>query len=170
MKKENNPEGGVMTAAEVIFNIEQIKQILPHRFPFLLIDRVLEHIENGDPKTRVGQKATAIKNVTSNESHFNGHFPQEAIMPGVLLIEAMAQAGGIACYKKGQEPKNLVIANIKDAKFRRPVIPGDQVILKGIVLKDRGKMVTISCQAFVLDKLVAECEVLAVITNLGVGS
>ena len=141
-------------------NITEIMGVLPHRYPFLLVDS-LEEVEEG-------QKVIGYKNVTINEPFFQGHFPEHPIMPGVLLIEAMAQAGGIACYKKGQEPKNLVIANIKDAKFRAPVIPGDQVFLHGEVLKDRGKMVTIGCKAFVTNKLVAECVVLAVITELGV--
>ncbi|MCB0391248.1 MAG: 3-hydroxyacyl-ACP dehydratase FabZ [Bdellovibrionales bacterium] len=152
-------------AKEPIFDIEKVKKLLPHRYPFLLVDRVLEFTPSSDMQSRVGAKAKAIKNVTANEEFFNGHFPGRAIMPGVLIIEAMAQAGGLACYTGEESPYNLIIASISYARFRRPVVPGDQLVLTGEVLKDRGKIVVIKCQAHVDGDLVAETEVMAQVTK-----
>tara|TARA_R110002096_G_scaffold97821_2_gene218040 strand:+ start:8870 stop:9304 length:435 start_codon:yes stop_codon:yes gene_type:complete len=104
--------------------IEDIKKILPHRYPFLLVDRVLEMTDD---------KIVAIKNVTVNEEFFNGHFPGRPIMPGVLQVEAMAQAGAILLMsKKVEDPENslMVFTGIKNAKFRRQVVPGDQLKLE----------------------------------------
>lgn len=148
-------------SGKMTFDILKIRELLPHRYPFLLIDRVLE-LEMLEGSSRVGQKATALKNVTVNEPFFNGHFPDRPIMPGVLIVEAMAQAGGIACYKPHPAiPKSLIIASVNNAKFRRPVVPGDQLILRGEIIKEKKNMVFLNCQAHVGETLVAECEILA---------
>ncbi|MCB0357580.1 MAG: 3-hydroxyacyl-ACP dehydratase FabZ [Bdellovibrionales bacterium] len=151
-------------ADQPFYNVDNIKTLLPHRYPFLLIDRVLEFIPGKDKNSRVGAIAKALKNVTINEDFFNGHFPDFPIMPGVLIIEAMAQAGGLACYRGETAPYNLIIASINHARFRRPVVPGDQLILTGEVLKDRGKIIVIKCSAHVDGELVAEAEVMAQVT------
>ena len=101
---------------------EEILGLLPHRFPFVLIDRVIEHVP--------GQKAVALKNVTINEPQFQGHFPGRPLMPGVLIVESMAQVGGIIVTQMPDLPKGLfVFAGINNVKFRRPVVPGDQLII-----------------------------------------
>ena len=100
---------------------EEILGLLPHRFPFALIDKVIEHIP--------GQKAVALKNVTINDPQFQGHFPDRPLMPGVLIVESMAQVGGIIVTQMPDLPKGLfVFAGINNVKFRRPVVPGDQLI------------------------------------------
>ena len=101
---------------------EEILGLLPHRFPFALIDRVIEHVP--------GKKAIALKNVTINEPQFQGHFPERPLMPGVLIVEAMAQVGGIIVTQMPELPKGLfVFAGINNVKFRRPVVPGDQLVI-----------------------------------------
>ena len=101
---------------------EEILGLLPHRFPFALIDRVIEHVP--------GKKAVALKNVTINEPQFQGHFPDRPLMPGVLIVESMAQVGGIIVTQMPELPKGLfVFAGINNVKFRRPVFPGDQLII-----------------------------------------
>ena len=101
---------------------EEILGLLPHRFPFALIDKVIEHVP--------GQKAVALKNVTINEPQFQGHFPDRPLMPGVLIVESMAQVGGIIVTQMPELPKGLfVFAGINNVKFRRPVVPGDQLII-----------------------------------------
>ena len=100
---------------------EEILGLLPHRFPFALIDRVIEHVP--------GKKAVALKNVTINEPQFQGHFPERPLMPGVLIVESMAQVGGIIVTQMPDLPKGLfVFAGINNVKFRRPVVPGDQLV------------------------------------------
>ena len=111
--------------------------LLPHRYPFALVDRVIEH----DP----GKKAVAIKNVTLNEPQFQGHFPERPLMPGVLIVEAMAQVGGLIVSQMPNLPKGLfVFAGIDSVRFRRPVVPGDQLVisceLKSIKRKRFGKV------------------------------
>ena len=101
---------------------QEILGLLPHRFPFALVDKVLEHIP--------GQKAVALKNVTINEPQFQGHFPNRPLMPGVLIVESMAQVGGIIVTQMPELPKGLfVFAGINNVKFRRPVVPGDQLVI-----------------------------------------
>ncbi len=101
---------------------QEILGLLPHRFPFALVDKVLEHIP--------GQKAVALKNVTINEPQFQGHFPDRPLMPGVLIVESMAQVGGIIVTQMPELPKGLfVFAGINNVKFRRPVVPGDQLVI-----------------------------------------
>ena len=101
---------------------EEILGLLPHRFPFALIDRVIEHVP--------GKKAVALKNVTINEPQFQGHFPGRPLMPGVLIVEAMAQVGGLIVTQMPDLPKGLfVFAGIDGVRFRRPVVPGDQLLI-----------------------------------------
>ena len=101
---------------------EQILGLLPHRYPFALVDKVIEHIP--------GKKAVALKNVTLNEPQFRGHFPERPLMPGVLIVESMAQVGGIIVAQMPDLPKGLfVFAGINNVKFRKPVVPGDQLVI-----------------------------------------
>lgn len=133
-------------------NIKQITEILPHRHPFLLVDKILDvNLEEG---TITGQK-----NLTFNEAFFQGHFPGSPIMPGVLIIEALAQVGGIMIYLKGYTDKIAVLLTVNNAKFRNPVKPGDVLILKieGVHLNSKaGRM---QATATINDKLVAEAEI-----------
>ena len=101
---------------------EEILGLLPHRYPFALVDRVVDYVP--------GQKAVAIKNITLNEPQFQGHFPERPLMPGVLIVESMAQVGGIIVTKMPDLPKGLfVFAGINNVKFRKPVVPGDQLLI-----------------------------------------
>ncbi|MCH2047240.1 MAG: 3-hydroxyacyl-ACP dehydratase FabZ [Trichodesmium sp. ALOHA_ZT_67] len=110
------------TTGANILTIEEIHKILPHRYPFALVDRIIEYVP--------GEKAVGIKNVTFNEPHFQGHFPGRPIMPGVLIIEALAQVGGIISAQMPDIKEGLfVFAAMDKVKFRRPVLPGDQLIL-----------------------------------------
>ena len=113
----------------MVLNIQEIQKIIPHRFPFLMIDRVIELVPN--------EKLVAIKNVSVNEAHFLGHFPEEKVMPGVLMIEAMAQAGCVYFYySKNCQDKSLIYYLAKaTAKFHKPVVPGDQLNLMVKMIK-----------------------------------
>lgn len=110
-------------------NINEIKELLPHRYPFLLVDRVVELVE--------GERIVAYKNITGNEDVFNGHFPDMPIFPGVMIIEAMAQAAGILGFKttgtKADDGKLYLFAGVDGARFKRPVVPGDQLVLNAEV-------------------------------------
>jgi len=134
-------------------DIRAIQKIIPHRFPFLLIDKVTELKPN--------EKLTAIKNVSVNENFFVGHFPEEKVMPGVLIIEAMAQAGCIYFYySKNMHGKDLIYYLAKvTAKFVAPVTPGDQLKIEVSTKKLMSKAGFVSTKAFVKDKLVAEAEI-----------
>lgn len=110
------------TARAVVLSSEQILNLLPHRYPFALVDRVIEYVP--------GQRAVALKNVTFNEPQFQGHFPGRPLMPGVLIVEAMAQVGGLIVTQMPDLPKGLfVFAGIDGVRFRRPVVPGDQLLI-----------------------------------------
>ncbi|HOV86009.1 MAG TPA: 3-hydroxyacyl-ACP dehydratase FabZ [Syntrophobacteraceae bacterium] len=137
-------------------DILQILKVLPHRYPFLLLDRVLE---------MSSQHLVGLKNVTINEPHFQGHFPAEPIMPGVLIVEALAQAGGVLAFSLvPQHMGNAVyFMGMDKVRFRKPVRPGDQLILKLNVLRQRGSVFKMKGEAFVDDQLVAEAELLATI-------
>jgi len=135
----------------------EIQKILPHRFPFLLVDRIIEL----DPE----KKAVGIKNVTINEPLFQGHFPGYPVMPGVLIVEAMAQVAGILAFKSGAKGNSVYFMSIEKAKFRKPVIPGDQLHIKMNVIKQRGNVWKCAGEAFVEDKLVAEAELTAMVSG-----
>jgi beta-hydroxyacyl-ACP dehydratase FabZ len=133
-----------------MMDIEEIKEVLPHRYPFLLVDKILE--------VKPGEKVVGLKNVTTNEEFFNGHFPEYPIMPGVLIVEAMAQVAGIGLLKTVEDPENKLpyLARVNDARFRDPVKPGDQLIIEAKVANLRGRMGKIEAEAKVDDELVAE--------------
>ncbi len=134
-------------------DVRAIMEIIPHRYPFLLVDRVLELQE--------GSRIVALKNVTFNEPFFQGHFPGNPIMPGVLVVEAMAQAGAILLLHGRPESRGKVVyfAGIDKAKFRRPVVPGDQIRLEVEVLKLRTRTCLMRGTALVERGLVAEAEI-----------
>ncbi len=147
------------------YTITDIMKLLPHRYPFLLVDRVDElHIPQGTDNTpgkRVGRRITAIKNVTANEQFFVGHFPHRPVMPGVLQIEAMAQVAALTCVELQGPKMDVAIAGVNAARFRRPVVPGDTLVLTAEVIKDRGQILLMKCEARVNGQVVAEAELLA---------
>jgi len=141
---------------KVTYGIQKIMQFLPHRYPFLLVDRVLE--------LEPGVRIVALKNVTINEPFFQGHFPGQPVMPGVLIIEAMAQAGGLLAYESGPADKHgqlIYFMGMDKVRFRKPVVPGDQLIFEARILKLRTKVAKMAGTAFVDDQLVAEAELMA---------
>ncbi len=143
---------------ERIYDIQEIMNFLPHRYPFLLVDRILEIVPN--------EKIVALKNVTINEPFFQGHFPGAPIMPGVLIVEAMAQTGGaLFSASKPEERQGAIFyfMGMDNVKFRKPVVPGDQLIIEVKVLKMRSKVVKMSGIASVDKKRVAEAEIMATI-------
>jgi 3-hydroxyacyl-[acyl-carrier-protein] dehydratase len=140
-------------------DITQIMSILPHRYPLLLIDRIVEM----ERKTRI----VALKNVTFNEPHFTGHFPDYPIMPGVLVVEAIAQAGGALLLQEipDRDEKLMVFTGIDDAKFRRPVVPGDQLRIEVTVLNWRTSAVRMRGVATVDGKVACEATVMCALTS-----
>ena len=137
-------------------DIKEIIRLLPHRYPFLLVDRILE--------VEKEKSITGLKNVTINEPFFQGHFPSEPVMPGVLILEGMAQAGGILAFHSIPEMvgvKLIYFAGIDKVRFRQPVVPGDQMIFEMAVLKQKGKIWKMSGKAKVNGNLVAEAELMA---------
>ena len=150
MTDETKPELGAA-------DIQEIMTLLPHRYPFLLVDKIIDI--DGD------NSAVGIKNVTANEPQFQGHFPERPIMPGVLLVEAMAQTAGAICARKEGESGNLVyFMTIDNARFRKPVIPGDRVEFHVKKLKQRGNIWRFACTATVEGVKVAEAEISAMMS------
>jgi 3-hydroxyacyl-[acyl-carrier-protein] dehydratase len=135
-------------------DIQEIFKLLPHRYPFLLVDRILSLSD---------EEIVGLKNVTINEPFFQGHFPAHPIMPGVLIIEALAQAGGVLayCHFSGKESSSVYLMGLDKVRFRRPVRPGDQLILRLKMMKQRGPIFKMRGEALVDDKLVAEAELMA---------
>jgi len=141
-----------------MMDIKEIQKFLPHRYPFLMVDRIIE--------IEPGKKAIGIKNVTINEEFFQGHFPGEPIMPGVLIIEAMAQVAGILAFRSGATVgKSVYFMSIEKAKFRKPVVPGDQVRLEIQILQQRGNVWRFSGHAIVEEKVAAEAEFTAMVPD-----
>ncbi len=148
---------------ESVMDVHEIRQILPHRYPFLLVDRIISMDPIPEGPSWVGRKIKALKNVTVNEPFFNGHFPHWPIMPGVLIIEAMAQAAGVLGHRPltPETKMEVVIASIDNARFRKPVVPGDQLIINVEVMKDRGSIYLFHAEATVDGVVVAEADMMA---------
>jgi 3-hydroxyacyl-[acyl-carrier-protein] dehydratase len=141
-----------------VFNVREIEKILPHRYPFLLVDRILEiNLETNE--------ILGLKNVTVNEPFFQGHFPDAPIMPGVLILEALAQTGGVLVHQKGYGTKIAVLLNVANAKFRKPVKPGDALLLhaKGIHISGNGGKV--QARAMIGQVLAVEAELSFALVN-----
>ncbi len=145
--------------AGVIFDIEAIKRILPHRYPFLLVDKIVDF--------KLDEKVVGIKNVSTNEPFFQGHFPQKPVMPGVLIVEAMAQTGGILLLNGMENPdgKLVYFMSMNNVKWRKTVVPGDQLIMQVEMVSKRSKIATLAGKAFVDGTLVAEAEMTAAIID-----
>jgi len=139
----------------VLFNIEAIQEFLPHRYPFLLVDRVLEMEE--------GKTIVALKNVSANEPFFQGHFPKLKIMPGVLIIEAVAQAGGILLFHSIPDPlsKIVLLSKVDNTRFRKPVVPGDQLRLEAEIIKLKARFCFLRGRALVDGEIVVEGDITA---------
>lgn len=140
-------------------DIAKIQELLPHRYPFLLVDRILEVQGN--------QKIIGLKNVTVNEPFFQGHFPGHPIMPGVLIVEAMAQTGGLLLMEQVTERENKVVyfMAMDAVKFRKPVVPGDQLRMEVEMLQFRGKVARMKGVATVDGKVVTEAEMMACVVD-----
>jgi 3-hydroxyacyl-[acyl-carrier-protein] dehydratase len=140
-----------------MIDIKEILAILPHRYPFLMVDRVIEL----EPDV----KAVGIKNISVNEPFFQGHFPGNPVMPGVLIVEALAQVAGILAFKSGVQGETVYFMSIEKVKFRKIVMPGDQLRLEVNVMHRRGKVWKFSGNAFVGDKLTSEAEFTAMVSD-----
>jgi 3-hydroxyacyl-[acyl-carrier-protein] dehydratase len=156
-----DPETGPAPESRIVYNITEIMKFLPHRYPFLLVDRIVEM----DPPNRI----VGLKNVTMNEEFFQGHFPGAPVMPGVLILEAMAQVAGVLLYREIPEEdrakKLIYFTGIENAKFRRPVLPGDQLRMEIEQVYRRNNFGKVSGRALVDGKLAAEAFELFAITN-----
>lgn len=148
----------------MLYDVVEIQKILPHRYPFLLLDRVT--------KLEKGVSIEGYKNVSISEPVFQGHFPDHPIYPGVMIIEGMAQAGGVLAFQSSSEEaqnemqdKVVYFMSIDKAKFRAPVIPGDQLVYKITVIKQRGAVWQLDAKTYVDDKLVAQAELKAMIVD-----
>jgi len=137
-------------------DIGAIMRLLPHRYPFLLVDRILDLVP--------GQRITGLKNVTINEPFFQGHFPSVPIMPGVLIVEAMGQVGGVLVFESlppQQQGNPIFFTGLDKVRFRKPVVPGDQVIFEVNLVRQRARAVKMAGTAKVADTLVAQAEMMA---------
>lgn len=139
-----------------MMDIKAIQELLPHRHPFLLVDRIID--------LEPGKKAVGIKNVTINEDFFRGHFPGNPIMPGVLIIEAIAQVAGLLAFNSGAHKGTVYFMSIEKAKFRKPVIPGDSLHMEVFIAQKRGNVWKFTGTALVDEKIVAEAQFTAMVT------
>lgn len=146
-------------AEGVVFDVNALQKILPHRYPFLLVDKIIEF--------KLDEKIVGVKNVTFDEWFFQGHFPGKPVMPGVLIIEAMAQTGGVLLLNGVENPdgKLAMFTSINNAKFRRPVVPGDELVLEVTMQARRARMAQMNAKAFVNGNLVAEADLSAAIVD-----
>ena len=145
-----------MSSLPQAYDIREILALLPHRYPFILVDRIVE--------ITLGERIVGLKNVTINEPFFQGHFPGEPIMPGVLILECMAQVGAILAYLTEREKfggQLVYFAGLDEVRFRRKVIPGDQLIIKTEILKRKGKVYKLASKAFVDEQLATEALLMA---------
>ncbi len=156
-----DPSSVSATESRVVYNVIEIMKLLPHRYPFLLVDRIVEL----DPPQRI----VGLKNVTINEEFFQGHFPGAPVMPGVLILEAMAQVAGVLLYREmPDEDKNhklIYFTGVENAKFRRPVVPGDQLRIEVELVYRRNHFGKVSARALVEGKLVAEAQELFAVAD-----
>jgi len=146
-----------------MLSINEIMKLIPHRYPFILIDRIIELVP--------GKRCTAIKNVTINEPFFQGHFPGQPVMPGVLILESMAQAGAFLVLNSVEDPmkKNMWDSAVEKSKFRKPIVPGDQVRIEMELIKIRMNAVKLGGVAYVEDTKVAEGIIMAnIVDRVGV--
>lgn len=143
----------------MVMDINEIRKFLPHRYPFLLVDRVLE-------MERL-KRIVAIKNLTINEPFFQGHFPGQPVMPGVLILESMAQTGGLLLLQEipDRDKKLMYLASMNNVKFRRPVVPGDQLRLEVNIVAWKGDLCKIEAKAFVDNKLCTEANMMCVMVD-----
>ncbi len=144
---------------DVVFDTNAIQKILPHRYPFLLVDKIT-HLE-------LDKKVIGVKSVTVNEPFFQGHFPDHPVMPGVLIVEAMAQTGGILMLNSYVDPTSKLVyfMGINNAKFRKPVVPGDQLVIEAELVNKKSKVVVIRAKAYVENTLVAEADLMAAVVD-----
>jgi len=142
-----------------MLTIQEILKLVPHRYPMLLIDRILE--------VEPGKRIVGLKNVTANEQFFQGHFPGAPVMPGVLIVESMAQCAAVLCLMDipERDEKLFLFGGVDKARFRRPVVPGDQLIMEITVLAKRSSTIKVRGEAKVDGKVVAEAELLSVMTE-----
>ena len=146
---------------ETVLDTLAIQRILPHRYPFLLVDRIVEITE--------GERIVGVKQVTINEPFFRGHFPGAPVMPGVLIVEAMAQVGAVYALQQmeGRESKLVLFSGIDNARFRRPVVPGDTLVLTVTPLRVGGRVQRMHGEAHVEGQLAAEADIMSVVADRG---
>ena len=150
-----------MSEEKTFLNIQQIQKRIPHRYPFLLVDRVLSFEHGPNEDKFLGRKIVARKNVTLNEPYFTGHFPDNPVMPGVLQVEAMAQAGAIACAPDDNESVDVLFAKIISAKFKKQVVPGDVLEIHAEIIKEKAGILTVECKMLCDGQLASEATVMA---------
>jgi beta-hydroxyacyl-ACP dehydratase FabZ len=149
-------------------NILEIMRLLPHRYPFLLVDRILSLTEG---PVVPGSKVTGLKNVSVNEPFFQGHFPGNPVMPGVLILECMAQVGGCLFFTGVDEPQKtlMYLSGVDKARFRRPVFPGDQIVVDAEIVQVRSNIVRMKAEARVDGALCAEAEFMSSLVRMPAG-